>query len=325
MRIIYIPSGYKRVYDYFDDSIIKELIKLKHQVKTFTIKENINKLKSTVSSFKPDLILTMVGFKMPPHVLTFIKQHQIPVAIWLTEDPYYTDKTLKIIHHYDYIFTIESACVDIYKKKGHKNVHHLALGVNPSIFSPGSIIKNNEKYDICLVGFPYPDRIKIIQYLLDHTPYSILTVGSTWNSLLANYKTTNNYQIIETWVEPQRVASFYNQSKIVLNTYRPYDFKYNRNTKGVINQSINNRTFEIASCGAFQLTELKPDLVKYFIDNKEIVSFTSIDDLLHKINYYLKHEKERKGIGVNARKRVLQNHTFAYRLNKMLNIIGNSL
>lgn len=321
MKILYIPSGYKRVYDYFDDSIIHELKKLKHQVKTFTVKENINTLKTTLSSFKPDLTLTMAGFKMPPSVLTLLKQLQTPRAIWLTEDPYYTDKTLKLIHDYDFVFTIESACVDIYQNAGHKNVHHLPLGVDPSIFSPESNRKNTYNYDICLVGFPYPDRIDTIKFLLEHTPHTILTVGMNWNLSLQNYTANPNYQYITRWMYPHQVATIYNQTKIVLNTHRPHQFKYNRSKTGFINRSINNRTFEIASCGAFQLTDPKPDLSNHFIIGKEMVTFSSMEDLLEQTNYFMKHEKERMEIAKRARQRVVQNDTFVHRLEEMVNII----
>lgn len=320
MKILYIPSGYKRMYLYFDDAIINELVNLKHKVKIFNITENIESLPSIVLTFKPDLVLTMAGFNMPSALLTSIKQMRIPSAIWLTEDPYYTDKTLKFIHNYDFIFTIESSSVHLYEEAGHNKVYYLPLGTNPSIYT--SLNFNQYKYDISLVGFPYPERIKIIQFLLDHTPYSILTVGSTWHLALAKYKTTNNYHFIKTWVEPDKVATIYNQTKIVLNTHRPYKYKRNHNNKGIINRSINNRTFEIASCAAFQLTDTKPDLPKHFIPGKEIVTFTSLPDLLQKTHYYLKNEKERNEIAEKARKKVLQNDTFTHRLNKMLSIIN---
>ncbi|WP_209125683.1 glycosyltransferase [Alkalihalobacillus sp. BA299] len=324
MKILYIPSGYKQTYLYFDDSIIKELVNLKHQVKVFTImRGSMVTLRSILTSFKPDLILTLAGLKMPRSALTLIKQVKIPIAIWMTEDPYYTDKTLKFIHDYNYIFTIESSSVKLYKEYGHKNVYHLPLGTNPSIYAPSS--SNNYKYDICLVGFPYPERIKTIQFLLENTPYSILTVGSTWHLALAKYKTTNNYEFIIGWVDPRTVATLYNQTKIVLNTHRSYQFKYNLNKKGVFNRSINNRTFEIASCGAFQLTDLKPDLTKHFIEGSEIVTFSSMDDLLKKTNYYIKHETERKEITKRARQRALKDHTFGNRLKKMLKIIETSI
>ncbi len=303
---------------------MKSLSQLNHAVRSFNIFYGLDSLKKMINTFKPDLILTMVGFKMPTSMLDWIKKQKIPTAIWMTEDPYFTDKTLNLIHHFDYVFTIESSCVDFYNAAGHKNVHHLPLGTNQNIFLPQSKNKNGYyDHDICFVGYAYPERIKFTKFLLDHSSHSILTIGGNWQLDFAKYQHNRRIRIINHWVEPQRVASIYNRTKIILNSHRPYQFKYNRNGKGVINQSINNRTFDIASCAAFQLIDHKPDLINHFSEGKEIISFTSTEDLLKKVNYYLEHEKERKEIAKNARQRVLYNDTFTHRLNRMMNIIKN--
>ncbi|MFD2879981.1 hypothetical protein ACFTAO_34770 [Paenibacillus rhizoplanae] len=62
---------------------------------------------------------------------------------------------------------------------------------------------------------------------------------------------------MNTWVQPETAAKFYNGAKIVLNIHRPSAEKYNRNQSGIIATSINNRTFDAASCEAFQLTDYK--------------------------------------------------------------------
>ncbi|MDE5412683.1 CgeB family protein [Alkalihalobacterium chitinilyticum] len=320
MKILYIPTVNNSLYHYFDHAIIDGLLQLNHGVRTCSDYTNIDTLNTLVSSFQPDIILTMARFNIRNSFLNWIKEQKCTTAIWLTEDPYYTDKTIKIIHYFKYIFTIESSCVPLYKKYGHHNVYYLPLGTDPVIYSPPQT-NQKYKYDISLVGFPYPERIKTIKFLLDHTSYSILTAGNTWLQSLGDYKTTHNYNVIDYWIEPCTVASIYNQSKIILNTHRSSKFKYNRNNQGVYNQSLNNRTFDIAGCRAFQLIDNKPDLGKHFVEGDEIIAFEDCTDLLQKIDYYLINEEERNRIASNARNRVIKSETFLHRLSNILGII----
>ncbi|MNI82927.1 Spore protein YkvP [compost metagenome] len=112
--------------------------------------------------------------------------------------------------------------------------------------------------------------------------------------------------------------NYYNGSKIVLNIHRPSDEKYNKNRTGIIAKSINNRTFDAASCEAFQLVDSKEELVKHFEEGKEIISYQDNNDLLEKIHYYIAHDEERKRIAKKARKRVLTSHTFQHRIDHLL-------
>lgn len=319
MKILYIPSGYKHIYKSFDDSIIRALRQSNHQVRC-TSSKNADDLKRTVLTFQPELALTMVGFKMPPSIIQLLKKNGIRLAIWLTEDPYYIDRTIKLIHEYDYVFTIEYAALDVYKESGHEQVYYLPLGTDPNIFRP-IILSKKHHCDICLVGYPYPDRIQLIIELLKNTDYSIRVVGKQWEKAIPNSRRYANLSVLPTWIPPEEVVTYYNSAAINLNTHRPYHLKQNKNARGVINQSINNRTFDIASCGAFQLIKFKPDLYQHFIEGEEIVSFKSSEELIEKIHYYMSAEEKRLRIAKNGRERVLRAHTFVHRLDEMLSLL----
>jgi spore maturation protein CgeB len=114
------------------------------------------------------------------------------------------------------------------------------------------------------------------------------------------------------------VASYYNGSKIVINIHRPSDEKYNKNRIGVVAKSINNRTFDAASCEVFQLIDYKEELGDHFEEGKEMISFQDKNDFLEKIHYYIGHDEERKQIARQARKRVLTSHTFQHRIDHLL-------
>ncbi|MFC0470068.1 glycosyltransferase [Halalkalibacter kiskunsagensis] len=322
MNILYIPSGYGQIYQSFDQSILKAFKELGHQVKCVP-SSGEEALKNAVKFFQPDIALTLTGFKMAQTVLDWLKNQGIKLAVWMTEDPYYIDRTINLIPHYDYVFTIDTAALEVYKETGHKQVHFLPLGTDPDIYFPTSPIKDFES-DICLVGYPYPNRTKMIQFLTENTNFSILVVGSQWTKKLTNLKQSSRLCVHSSWVPPTIAKNYYNSAIINLNTHRPYNLKQNKNKKNVINQCINNRTFDIASCGGFQLIEYKAGLPKHFINEEEIVSFNSNVDLLEKVTYYMSHYKERHKIAESAREKTINNHTFEHRMQEMLNIISNT-
>ncbi len=318
MKILFLTSGYDGVYKHFEAWIVKELQK-NHQVSVLQHKTKINTLHTYIHTFQPDIALTLVGFYLSQGLLNALQQNQIKTAIWFTEDPYYMDQTSMLANNFNYIFTIDSAAMEFYKKNDHNNVYHLSLATEPQIFKPKEI-NDSHKSDICMVGFPYPNRIHLIQYLLQNTNYQIQVVGK-WEKALALFQRHPQLKIHEGWVEPSNAADYYNGAKIVLNTHRPFDLKRNQNRFGIVGRNINNRAFDVAACAAFQLIEYKEDLPSHFIENEEIVSFHNDQELTEKLNYYLTHDEERQRIAENARKRVLLEHTFTKRLEKMMNIL----
>lgn len=321
MKIIFITSSYKGIYDYFEAWIVREL-KKNHEVKFFHFKDGLSNLQSVTGGFNPELALTLVGFKLPLQMVQWLKKQQVKTAVWFTEDPYFMDRTQVLSQYFDFVFTIDSAAFEFYINNGHMNAYQFPLATEPQVFRPKQVAAKYRS-DICLVGFPYPDRIQLIQFLLQNTPYKIKVVGK-WTNPLFRFRSNPKLMIHEGWVEPSVVADFYNGAKIVLNTHRPFNLRQNQNKLGIIGKSINNRTFDIAACSSFQLIEFKEDLLKYFLEDEEMVSFKSNQELVQKIDFYLKFEEERQLIADNAKNRVLKEHTFEHRLKKMLDLIMDS-
>lgn len=61
-----------------------------------------------------------------------------------------------------------------------------------------------------------------------------------------------------------------------------------------------DRTYKVLASGGFLLTEPWPNMEEDFTIGKDLVIFTSIEELKEKINYYLKNETERLDIANNG-------------------------
>lgn len=85
------------------------------------------------------------------------------------------------------------------------------------------------------------------------------------------------------------------------------------------------RIFDIMGCGGFLLSNYQAEIPMYFVPDKEIVLFESIQDLTEKIAYYLVHEDRRKEIARNGYKKVKEQFTYQIRLEKMLGMVANTI
>lgn len=314
-KVLYIYSGYRQIYRYFDQAIEDGFESL--NINFFTIKHNVplKTFKETIEKVQPDLIFTFLGYKLQSELLIYLRSIKTPSCVWLSEDPFYIDQSLKVIRYFDFIFTIDQGALQYYEKRN--NIFHLPLGTDPTIFHYHHDNLSEYKSEICFIGFPYSSRTRLFTKLIKELPFQITFIGGKWGATLGNLTKKENVKVISRWVKPEEVALFYNGAKINLNTHRPFDEKFNKNKLQVLNKSINNRTFDIASCRAFQLIEHMPDLHERFTD-EEITSFKNETELIELIYYFMENETERKLIAKKAEKRALKEHTFKERLKQII-------
>ena len=315
MKILLISSGYKGIYPYFEQAIEKAFMFYGHTIcKMKPVYEQ--GIMEKVIDYKPDLILTLVGFRIEKTLMECLKKSGSPLCIWMTEDPFYMDKTIDIIKDYHYVFTIDLGALEFYRRMfPDKKIHHLPLGTDPSLYKP-SDTPIQISYDVCIVGYPYPERIELANNILNKTRFSLVLVGNRWKRHMRN-QPNEGLTIINRWVAPETVRNLFNGSKIILNPHRAFDFEKNSNSLRIENKSINNRTFDIASCGGFQLISNQLDLKSHF-GSEEIVSYSDHANCLELIDWYINNESKRNQYSKNAYERVLNCHTFLHRIQYIL-------
>ena len=87
-------------------------------------------------------------------------------------------------------------------------------------------------------------------------------------------------------------------------------------------KQIKARNFEVPGAGGMLLTENAPGIEKYYVLGKEIETFTNLDELVEKINYYLNNNDKRDDIAYAGNIRTCKEHIYDER---MKDLIGSAL
>lgn len=91
------------------------------------------------------------------------------------------------------------------------------------------------------------------------------------------------------------------------------------------------RLLESSLCGVLYMARHIPaefdihNIRKGFMENEEFVFYHNRQDLIDKVNYYLKHETERKRVVDNCSQKVLDAHTYSSAVHKCLSRIKKNL
>jgi spore maturation protein CgeB len=96
----------------------------------------------------------------------------------------------------------------------------------------------------------------------------------------------------------------------------------------VIREGLTQRIFDCLASGAFILTNAKTILPELFVTEggaREVVMFESETHLKELINFYATHDNERAAIVRRGRQRVLAEHTYDHRIQKIFRIVSEEL
>jgi len=82
--------------------------------------------------------------------------------------------------------------------------------------------------------------------------------------------------------------------------------------------AVNQRLFDVPAAGAFVLTDWRDQTESLFEPGKELVCYREPEEVPDLVRYFLAHPEERRRIVRAARARVLAEHTWAHRVQRIL-------
>ena len=267
------------------------------------------RLLEKVTNFRPEAIL---GIAQSPlnniEVLTNLKRAGLILCYWFVEDGRIFDYWRKYAPCFDHFFTIQKD--PFWKeltKMGCRNFHYLPAAFDSNIECPTE--NNHPGINVSFMGAPYPNRVNLFSKL-QRRDFQIY--GEEWDMYDNPSVVIGQRRITD--IEARMI---YQRSLININLHS----SLNPDSFGG-GDFVNPRTFELAGLGAFQLTDKRELLPLHFDLEEELIALYTWDDMKTAIDYFLDHKAERARFAKKARERVLQEHTYKHRAQKIISILS---
>ncbi len=277
----------------------------KENIKTKQNQEMLNFIKKTISNNRIDVIVCYLsGHSTTPTILQEIQSYGIPmINEALDDERKFVSRRGKdglrrgnrdICKYFTLSLTTSKSAIVKYLVEGGKPMYKDYAG-NEKIYKNLHLKK---EYDIGFVGASYGIRGEYIKYLQDNN-INVYTKGAGWENGFA---------------EPDEMIEIFNKSKIVLgfSTVGKNDDIY----------ILKGRDFEVPLTGSMYLTGYHEELKEYFELGKDIGTYTSKEDLLEKVRYYLKNEEKREKIAQSGYKKCSKSYTSKKSYEKVFGYLG---
>ena len=220
---------------------------------------------------------------------------------------------LRTLPLYDYFFTTKTYGVPELKALGCPRVEFTGNAFDPAVHRPIELTDQDRKMYGCDVGFIgtfEEDRAAQMNYLA-HRGVEVQIVGDFWNRMQNPHLKIN-----------LRSNALYGDAyaKTICATTINLCFlrKLNRDLQ-------TTRSVEIPACGGFMLAERTDEHLALFEEGVEAEFFSSKEELLSKVRYFLGHDLERKRIAAAGRQRCLRSgYSYHERLKEILILVGKS-
>lgn len=246
--------------------------------------------------FEPDVMLFI---NLPKHILTYKETAAIcqncKSIVWFVDSLKGNIDNKEWYPVFDAIYVFEKSDTEYLKKQYGIVAAYCPVGFNAAY---RQLKATDKPIDISFIGSPYKNRLELLEMVAKYAAsqkLNMLVCGQFWENryfwkkriLSKKYPHLIQY-ISNQEINSEEAAAIYTSSKICLNIH------------GSTHKNINPRTFEIMATGAFELMDEREDYADLIIPGKDLAVFRDKNDCVKKIDYYLKHNKERKQIALTG-------------------------
>jgi hypothetical protein len=279
--------------------------------------ESGDRLIEKARAFKPDFILhTKDEFA----VQVFRQLRTISRVVQWYPDPVIPEWLPDYVREADVFFTMSEGLVENFREMNPRSFW-LTQAFEPSFFQTASITDNDRKTfsaDVAFVGnLGSKDqyaarRPAVLKVIRSGVCLKWWGPGIPWkfaNIPLIYGKLGRAYGGKFVWGE--EYAKVARLSKIFL----AFD------SKPQLRKSMSARMYTAVGCGAFYLCRHVEGIEEVLVPDREIVTFHTEDEMIDKIQFYLRNEDERKKISEAGQARVLKDHIYEVRIRQMCSMI----
>ena len=262
--------------------------------------------------FGPDVVVTFCGFAMHRSAFEMLGRNLgLPIALCLTESPYLDETQRELIEHahLSMAFTNDLASVDyLNQNSAGVPVTYLPHAYDHTKHMPMAV-GDEYKSDACFIGTLYDER-------------KVLFDGVDWtgiNELIITPRINKEKSIVEGAIDNTETVKYYNGTKVAISSHRTSCGVFNDELVQLpqdASLSLGPRSYEIAACGAFQVSDpYRAELLEVF--GETVPTFTTSAELERLIRHYIAHDDERQELARQQHEAV-QPHSFRARAEQIL-------
>jgi len=271
-----------------------------------------------VETFEPDLVLALAQAPLSRQVLKRFRRDGVATCMWFVEDHQLFTYWQAFAPLYDLFAVIQKEpFAEKLSAIGQPNVLYLPLAADPAVHRPlelSPVERRRYGAAVSFMGAGYPNRRLAFRELTD---VDLAIFGSEWEGEAA---LSSRLRFGGRRVDTEETVKIFNAASVNLNLHS----SLYTDTPVPGGDFVNPRTFELAMCGAFQLTDRRTLLPELFSD-REVAQFGDIAELKEKLASFLAHPEERAAFAARARERALREHTYTARMARLLTFAAERL
>jgi hypothetical protein len=274
-------------------------------------------LQNDVENSNASIYFTELNHVISSKSLEIFRKKGIKTIEWFGLFPFQFKKNDNVLKSAPY-FDLVLSCCDILPLFEDKYKPRRFLETFPA-YNPKTVKKiefvdseiDKYGYDIVFIGSVakmHSNRWDILE-LLSKTYDDFVFFGYGIEQVPPQYTFVNKYKGA-IWTD--EYVKVINGSKIILNLFLDHYSK--------VKSGVNLRTVEIPACQAFELSQHVPGIKVFFEIGKDMETFKDNNELIEKIDYFLKNDNERNIIAKSGYKKAVK-FTFENQVKKILECI----
>jgi spore maturation protein CgeB len=207
-----------------------------------------------------DAVLIISAMYLHPDALVLLRRARIPTGLIFTESPYDDARQARIAHLADVCWTQERTSVATLRPFNPR-VHYLPAAYDTTRHTPeeqpGDAFVHG--HDVVFVGTLFHERIALLS-AVDWTGIDLGIYGHT--SLLSSRSKLRQH-LRGGATDNAMAAALYRRAKVGLNLFRS-TAEWTSGQHVTTGESLNPRAYELAACGTFQVSDIRPEVTDLF-------------------------------------------------------------
>lgn len=254
----------------------------------------VNGIYATAFKARPDVLLAVSGFFLPPEVFDRLKRSGTRVVILHTESPYEDDRQLKLAPYADVNLVNDPTNLGRYAELG--AAAYVPHAYRPALHHPGSP-DPDMACDLAFVGTGYPSRVEFFEQMnLDGLDVAL---AGNWQGLADDSPLRKHiaHDLAEC-CDNTETARLYRSAAAGLNLYR----REAQRPELSAGWAMGPREVEMAACGLFFARDARGEGDEVL---PMLPAFTTPAQASDIVRWYLDHPAERDRLAGLAREAVI--------------------